>query len=125
MGVPFLSSEACNYLFVYEYVVDIQLKTDTWGAIKRGVATKSLNVDEDEGDDEDNSSKKKKKKNVNRTLLLGGRKDGYICVFNWDTGDVEFKIDVSSLSYKFVGLTLSQTTNFRLFQTEGVCRRQF
>ena len=25
----------------------------------------------------------------------------------------------------FAGLTLSQTTNFRLFQTERVCRRQF
>ena len=24
-----------------------------------------------------------------------------------------------------LGLTLSQTTNFRLFQTERVCRRQF
>ena len=28
-------------------------------------------------------------------------------------------------SYKFVWLTLSQTTNFRLFHTERVCRRQF
>ena len=26
---------------------------------------------------------------------------------------------------EFIGLTLSQTTNFRLFQTERVCRRQF
>ena len=35
---------------------------------------------------------------------------------------------ISSLQhkiFKFVYLTLSQTTNFRLFQTERVCRRQF
>ncbi|XP_060556270.1 WD repeat-containing protein 97-like [Ruditapes philippinarum] len=84
--------EACNYLFVYEYVVDIELKTDTWGAIKRGVTTKSLNVEEDDDDDDDNR-KHKKKKNMNRTLLLGGRKDGYICVYDWETGNVDFKID--------------------------------
>lgn len=82
---------------MYEYVVDIKLKTDTWDAIKRGVATKSIkthiSVGDGEGDgDGDNRN------NCNRTLLLGGRKDGYICVFNWKTGQVDFKIDVS-LSY--------------------------
>ena len=90
-------TEACNYLFVYEYVVDIQLKTDTWGAIKRGVTTKALNV-EDRNDDDDDDGKPtadKVKKNMNRTLLLGGRKDGYIAVYNWETGEVDFKIDVS------------------------------
>ncbi|XP_053401290.1 WD repeat-containing protein 97-like isoform X3 [Mercenaria mercenaria] len=85
--------EACNYLFVYEYVVDIQLKTDTWAAIKRGVTTKSLNVPEEDEDDDDDSRSQKKKKNMNRTLLLGGRKDGYICVYDWETGKVDFKID--------------------------------
>nr|KAG5693101.1 hypothetical protein BaRGS_014051 [Batillaria attramentaria] len=29
----------------------------------------------------------------NRTLLLGGRKDGYICVYNWDSGAVDFKVE--------------------------------
>ena len=93
-----LFTEACNYLFVYEYVVDIELKTDTWGAIKRGVTTKSLNVDEE---DDDDNGKHKKKKNMNRTLLLGGRKDGYICVYDWETGKVDFKIDVSIMSSTF------------------------
>ena len=32
-------------------------------------------------------------------------------------------VDFSVLNYKI--LTLSQTTNLRLFQTERVCRRQF
>lgn len=32
--------------------------------------------------------------NANRTLLLGGRTDGYICVFNKDTGKVDFEIEV-------------------------------
>ncbi|WAR11385.1 WDR97-like protein [Mya arenaria] len=88
--------EACNYLFVYEYVVDIQLKTDTWDAIKRSVTTKALNLDDDDDDDDDDRSSSKRgksKKNMNRTLLLGGRKDGYICVFDWETGKVTFKID--------------------------------
>ena len=30
-----------------------------------------------------------------------------------------------SVGWLYWGLTLSQTTNFRLFQTERVCRRQF
>lgn len=80
-------------MFVYEYVVDIQLKTDTWGAISRGVKTKALNVDDRE--DENHTPTEKVKKNMNRTLLLGGRKDGYIAVYDWATGEVSFKIDVS------------------------------
>ena len=31
---------------------------------------------------------------ANRTLLLGGRRDGHICVFNMTTGKVEFEIEV-------------------------------
>ena len=49
---------------------------------------------EEEGDGDG-----EKKKNCNRTLLLGGRKDGYICVFNWNTGEVDFKIDVSNMHF--------------------------
>jgi len=88
-------TDACNYLFVYEYVTDIQLKTDTWGAIKRGVATKALQPGEEDEDEGRASRGSHSKKNMNRTLLLGGRKDGNICVFNWETGKVTFKIDVS------------------------------
>ncbi|XP_052231228.1 WD repeat-containing protein 97-like isoform X3 [Dreissena polymorpha] len=85
--------EACNYLFVYEYVVDIELKTDMWGAIKRGATTKALNKPDEEDDNENEGRKSAAIKKNNRTLLLGGRKDGYICVFDWESGKVTFKID--------------------------------
>ncbi len=71
-------AEACNYLLVYEYVISADMESDTWGAMKRAIATKGLG----------GSSK-----NVNRTLLLGGRKDGHICVYNMATGDVDFEIE--------------------------------
>ena len=84
---------------VYEYVVDIKLKTDMWDAIKRGVATKSLEAHLDDADEEEGAGEgeNKKKSTKNRTLLLGGRRDGYICVYNWNTGEVDFKIDVGGL----------------------------
>ncbi|XP_033754622.1 WD repeat-containing protein 97-like isoform X2 [Pecten maximus] len=73
--------EACNYLLIYEYVPDF--KSDAWAAFRRGLATKSINQATDSEEPVSN----------NRTILLGGRKDGYICVFNFETGDVEFQID--------------------------------
>ena len=33
----------------------------------------------------------------NRTLLIGGRKDGQICVINWDTGKPDFIIEVTNV----------------------------
>ncbi|KAL3860750.1 hypothetical protein ACJMK2_010825 [Sinanodonta woodiana] len=74
--------ESCSYLLVYEYVVEISLKMDGWSTLKRGMATKSLK-----------SGDGAVPTNCNRTLLFGGRKDGHICVFNWDTGEVDFKMD--------------------------------
>jgi hypothetical protein len=76
------SSEACNYLLVYEYVPDF--KADAWAAFKRGLATNTI------GDDSAQTSRAK-------TILLGGRKDGHICVFDWDDGRVIFSIDVSTI----------------------------
>lgn len=29
-----------------------------------------------------------------RTLLLAGRRDGRLCVYNWDTGAVDYAIEV-------------------------------
>ena len=75
-------SESCNYLLVYEYVITEDFKKDTWGGMKRAIATRSIH-DESTGD-----------ASVNRTLLLGGRKDGCICVFNWETGAIDFKTEV-------------------------------
>lgn len=83
--------EACNYLLIYEYVPDFD--SDAWGAFKRGLATKSINKDDTEDEEEDEEIKKKPKKSHNKTLLLGGRKDGYICVYDWMTGKVTFKVD--------------------------------
>ncbi|KAK3085393.1 hypothetical protein FSP39_002701 [Pinctada imbricata] len=69
--------EACNYLLVYEYVPDF--KSDAWAAFKRGLATNTIG----QGQSQQNE----------KTILLGGRRDGYICVFDWETGDIQYKID--------------------------------
>lgn len=64
---------------MYEYVPDF--KSDAWAAFKRGLATNTIG---------DNSSQTSRAK----TILLGGRKDGHICVFDWENGRVIFSIDV-------------------------------
>ncbi|XP_067652672.1 WD repeat-containing protein 97-like isoform X2 [Haliotis asinina] len=73
--------DMCNYLLVYEYVVDSTARHDIWALMKKGVATRSI------------ANLAPSKQSRNRTLLLGGRKDGYICVFNWETGAVDFKVE--------------------------------
>ncbi len=77
--------EACNYLLVYEYVITADVEGDAWGGIKRAMETKGINRA---------NSSRPQSRSGNRTLLLGGRKDGYICVFNWNSGDIEFEIEV-------------------------------
>ncbi|KAK3741975.1 hypothetical protein RRG08_024721 [Elysia crispata] len=78
--------EMCNYLLVYEYVVDPFESGDIWAMMRRSVATKTVQVVGETGSAPGSSTK-------NRTLLLGGRKDGYICVFDWHTGEVTFKVE--------------------------------
>ena len=85
-----MCAEACNYLLVYEYVISAEIEGDTWAGMKRAIATRSL-----PGNMAPIASPGGRTE-ANRTLLLGGRKDGHICVFNWDTGDVEFEIEVLS-----------------------------
>ncbi len=80
-----LCTEACNYLLVYEYVISADIQTDTWAGMKRAIATKGLHSPRGTGGST----------GANRTLFLGGRKDGQICVFNWETGAVEFEIEVN------------------------------
>ncbi|KAL5022160.1 hypothetical protein ScPMuIL_001315 [Solemya velum] len=75
-------TESCNCLLIYEYVVDVVYHKEPWKPVSRGVATKSIKA-------ADMSSQSQ----FNRTLLLAGRKDGFICVFNWDTGETDFKIE--------------------------------
>lgn len=73
---------------MYEYVPDF--KSDAWAAFKRGLATKSISKEAGDSGAPEASNE--------RNILLGGRKDGYICVFNWETGKVDFKIEVWFLS---------------------------
>ncbi|XP_048253419.1 WD repeat-containing protein 97-like isoform X2 [Haliotis rufescens] len=75
------ANDVCNYLLVYEYVVDSTARHDIWALMKKGVATRSI------------ANLAPAKQSRNRTLLLGGRRDGYICVFNWETGAVDFKVE--------------------------------
>ena len=82
-------AERCNYLLVYEYVVDPTESTNISAMLKKIVQTKSVQT---VGANTGNSPK-------NRTLLLGGRKDGYICVFDWATGDVTFKVEVCNIPF--------------------------
>ena len=89
MFLLYFFSEACNYLFVYEYVISSDLQQDTWGGMKRAIATKGID------------SKHTAGSGKNRTLLLGGRKDGHICVFDWETGQVSFEIEVERNSLFF------------------------
>ena len=64
---------------MYEYVVDVGADGgNLWQMMKRTVATKAAG----------NLS------NRDRNLLLGGRRDGYIAVYNWETGDVDFEVEV-------------------------------
>ena len=103
-------SEACNYLLIYEYVPDFD--SDAWGAFKRGLATKSITKDDTEDEEEDEEIKKKPKKSHNKTLLLGGRKDGYICVYDWMTGKVTFKVDVRLYLMVYKKQSLLNTRTF-------------
>ena len=46
-------------------------------------------------------------------------------MINSSSGQIFFKLCTYKARHVSSRLTLSQTTNFGLFQTEGVCRRQF
>jgi len=81
-------TEACNYLLVYEYVITSDIGGDTWGGMKRAIAVGGIGTP---------SSSQSHRTSVNRTLLLGGRKDGQICVFNRDTGEMVFEIEVCDI----------------------------
>ena len=69
---------------MYEYVIAAGMNSDSWGTMKRAISAKGLR-----GTPAANSA--------NRTLLLGGRKDGYICVFDMETGEVQFEIEVQNV----------------------------
>ena len=67
---------------MYEYVITADMDSDIWSGMQRAIATKSVGTSSG------------KSRNTDRTLLLGGRKDGQICVFDWNTGKIDFQIEV-------------------------------
>ncbi|ELT93743.1 hypothetical protein CAPTEDRAFT_227356 [Capitella teleta] len=83
--------KACNYLLVYEYIISSDLDGDAWGAMKRAIASKGLSLTTP--DSGRTTPALQTKTQADRTLLLGGRKDGHICVLDWETGEVEFEIE--------------------------------
>ena len=79
------SKDALNCICLYEYVVQSTMQNDTWKGILKTLA--AANVMEGGG-----ASQLKSK---DRTLLIAGRKDGYVAVLDWKTLKVVFKTDVS------------------------------
>ncbi|CAL1526294.1 unnamed protein product [Lymnaea stagnalis] len=73
------TAELCSHLLVYEYVVDPTAPSDVWSKAREAV--------------QNNKRGGSTKTNKNMTLLLGGRKDGSLCVFDWLTRDITFKIE--------------------------------
>ena len=59
---------------------------DGGGAVRRATITKGLPGG--------SAGRYKNPSQASRTLLLGGRKDGLLCVYNWDTGHVDYTIEV-------------------------------
>ena len=85
-----LSLDACNYLLVYEYIISSSLGSDSndkWKGMSRAVEVKAVPDDRETSDE-------KKGEDINHILLLGGRRDGHICVFDKQTGKVIFEIEV-------------------------------
>ncbi|BFZ13069.1 hypothetical protein BsWGS_16108 [Bradybaena similaris] len=74
------SEGACNCLLVYEYLVDLSGNSDVFTLAKHVTQRNKARGG-------------RQKLSKNRTLLLGGRKDGYICVIDWLTGRVTFKAE--------------------------------
>ena len=103
-------TEACNYLLVYEYVISADIESDSWAGMKRAIATKQL-----QGPDKPAPGGQ----SANRTLLLGGRKDGHLCVFNWNTGAVEFEIEVGI--YLLVQCPTYLRTKMQIFPIGPFC----
>ncbi|XP_071494014.1 uncharacterized protein [Diadema antillarum] len=70
-----------NCICLYEYVVQSTMQNDTWkGILKSLTASKTLDADT-------------QLKSTDRTLLIGGRKDGHVAVLDWKTMKVVFKTD--------------------------------
>ena len=71
-----------NCICLYEYVVESTMRADTWKGILKTL--NATNISSSGGNLSSN----------NRTLLIGGRQDGFVAVLDWKTLEVVFKTDV-------------------------------
>ena len=71
-----------NCICLYEYVVESTMRADTWKGILKTL--NATNISSTGGSLSGN----------NRTLLIGGRQDGFVAVLDWKSLEVVFKTDV-------------------------------
>ncbi|XP_071957525.1 WD repeat-containing protein 97-like isoform X2 [Antedon mediterranea] len=69
--------EFLNCISLYEYSVESKMRDDAWKGIMKTLTAGTGN----------------QLNSVDQSLLIGGRKDGYIAVLDWMTMKVKFKID--------------------------------
>jgi hypothetical protein len=60
---------------------------DGGGAVRRATIAKNLPGG--------SAGRYKNPTQASRTLLLGGTKDGLVCLYNWDTGHIDYSTEVS------------------------------
>ncbi|XP_033117217.1 WD repeat-containing protein 97-like isoform X2 [Anneissia japonica] len=73
--------EFLNCICLYEYAIESKMREDTWKGILKTLTASNM------------ASPTNQLKSVDQTLLIGGRKDGYIAVLDWESMKVRFKID--------------------------------
>jgi hypothetical protein len=107
-------------------VISADVAADTWGGFKRlAAANKGVARSPRAASAATSSSRPHSRQSAggaagstaNRTLLLGGRKDGHICVFNMDSGKVEFEIEVPRFIVNFIN---ASTVDSRYYDTDRI-----
>jgi len=79
---------AATCLLIYEFIVRVDSNADVYaGAAKRTEVSKGLPGG--------SAGRYKSRTQSSRTLLLGGCRDGRLCVYNWDNGAMDFVTPVS------------------------------
>ena len=86
---------AASCLLIYNYIISHQ---DGGIAARRALVTRDLPGG--------SAGRYRDPMHPSRTLLFGGRHDGHICVYNWDTGNVDYSVEVRA-SVKFVCFSMN------------------
>ena len=74
-------------LLLYEYIVTTKYEADmTASGVKCAMVLRGLPGG--------SAGRYKDRSQSSRTLLVGGRNDGQLCVFNWDSGKIDFIVEV-------------------------------